>query len=36
MNRLLILLAGTIIGYVAGGYLDGLMEETETSEETEA
>jgi len=27
MDRLLIFLAGTVIGYLAGGYLDGLLEE---------
>ena len=26
MNRLLILLAGAVIGYLAGGYLDGLRD----------
>ena len=26
MHRLLILLAGAVIGYVAGGYLDGLRD----------
>ena len=27
MDKLLIFLAGTLIGYLAGGYLDGLQEE---------
>ena len=36
MNRLLVFLVGTVVGYLAGGYLDGLMEEEgfhETEEE---
>ena len=27
MHRLLILLAGAVIGYLAGGYLDGLRDD---------
>ncbi len=26
MNRLLLFLAGTVFGYIAGGYLDGLRD----------
>jgi hypothetical protein len=33
MNRLLIFLVGTVFGYVAGGYIDGLRDESENKEE---
>ncbi len=33
MNRLLLFLAGTVFGYIAGGYLDGLRDTASESEE---
>lgn len=32
MNRLLIFLAGTVFGYIAGGYLDGFQNKREGEE----
>lgn len=33
MNRLFLFLAGTVFGYIAGGYLDGLQDIASESEE---
>lgn len=33
MSRLLLFLAGTVFGYIAGGYLDGLQDTASENEE---